>query len=313
MDLPQDQLDAILNDPLAAAEQLDNLTGGEKGTEGEIAAEPPAADPEAAKTEPQAAAEPKKDDAATEADPEKSVILTKDGKHQIPYSVLQRERERANTLEAQLRETIAKQASLEAQAKSGKPDEVADVPRLSAEELADLESEAPTLAKAFKALYARIDTLESSHRQVAEHQAQAARSTVDEAIDAVPKLAFVKQNDVEAFNRIAKFDMELRVDPKWIGRPMQDRFAAAVRMYEAAYGEINAPTASGTVDPAKEAQAVIDKAAATALPNTLTDIPGGQPPPKDALEAIGQKSAASLTEMFMGMSEEQINSYLARL
>ena len=47
-------------------------------------------------------------------------------------------------------------------------------------------------------------------------------------------------------------------------------------------------------------------------PNTLTDIPGGQPPAASDLEAAEQTSAAELTRRFMQMSPDKLQEYLAK-
>lgn len=334
MGISSEQLEAMLKDPIAASDELAKLTEGDgnpsdDNTGDSTAAATPTADaatekkeptaegktPEAKQTEGKPAEEAAKTDEGV--DPTKAVVMTKDGRPAIPYAVLASERERVATLERQLQEANNKLANLDNAVKTGKPDETPELARLSDEEMADLESTSPTLAKVFKGLYAHIDQQQEQLRAVQQEAAARVRTVIDTSIDAVPKLAFVKAQNPAVYNEIAEIDKMLRAKPRWAGRPLSDRFAAAVKLYEAENGEIQMPGAASdrgepTKDPAAAAKEAIDRASETAHPNTLTDIPGGKPPPKDELETIGEKSAASLTNMFLGMDNKDITEFLSR-
>jgi hypothetical protein len=64
---------------------------------------------------------------------------------------------------------------------------------------------------------------------------------IQAAVDRNPKLRYAQQRDVTAFNQMAAIDAVLRQDPDWKGRPLDDRFTAVVKMYEASHGEIVIP------------------------------------------------------------------------
>jgi hypothetical protein len=252
------------------------------------------------------------------------VIKSKDGKHEIPYSVLQAERQRARTLEAQIAELSTKLASVQTEVAGGKQDTTPAIDEIiDPAALEQLREEAPVLAKTIDALIGTIGKLQAdvtdSKRVAASVEAdrQATQKTaVDEAIDAVPKLSHVKQNDVEAFNKIADIDAFLRSNPAYQGMNLVDRFNKAVSMFEAAEGPIELPQRARQPSQAEvkaKADAVVEKAKNDARPQTLTDLPGGAPPPKNDLETVENMTATSLTSKFMNMTPQQVEAFLARL
>lgn len=326
-----DELQALLNDPLNADPQklMAAMQGvGEPNpfeSESGVTNAPPSVDDKAAaapevKVEEKEPEQPAKEPDPEAVDPEKAVIKTKDGKHEIPYAVLQKARERESALESQLRDLNSQLAALQAQAQ-GSGERVEDVDPLDAETMASLEEEAPTLARAFKGLQSEIARLKEANAQIATREATRTRDTVQEAIDAVPKLAHVQSSNVDTYNEIVEIDQILRANPKYQGVALQERFAKAVSMWEAANGPIALPGASATpaappVDPEAikaKAEKVIEQAALAARPSTLSDLPGGQPPAASELEAVTGESAAALTQRFLSMTPQQITEYLARL
>lgn len=304
-----------------AAEASEERARGEKAAES-----PPATDKTDDNAKPTATQSDDgsvKEATADPENPEQSVILAKDGKNVIPYSVLAKAREREAALQSQLTELSAKAAALEEQVRTGKADLSPEVAEIDAETLKDLEENAPSIYKVVAALQSKIQTLSQQSERVAQQEQTAVAKTVQETIDANPKIAFVQANDVEAFNAIAGFDAILRNDPKFAGLSLDERFGKALAMYESAHGPIALPaSASGKAvdppaptlpDPTEKAAAALEKAAAKAGPNTLSDIPGGEPPGKSSLEDVEKISAARLTNQFLNMTKSQLDDYLARL
>lgn len=261
-----------------------------------------------------------KDEApATDADIQPgAVIKTKDGKHEIPYAVLQKERERTKQLEAQLAEMSAKVANAAAEATGTQPDSTRDVAEIiSADELAQLKEDAPTLAATFEKMIAQIDSLKATASRVEKNEQEQVQNVVQAAIDAHPKLAYVQASDPEKFSVIAEMDVWARTQPALKDLSLADRFAKVLSMYEVAHGAIELPaSASGSkvvaTDAKAKADAAIAKALAAAAPNTLTDIPGGNPPPANDIEAAAGMSAAALTAQFMNMTQAEMDKYLAK-
>jgi hypothetical protein len=253
-----------------------------------------------------------------------AVVLTKDGKRTIPYAVLEAERQRANALQARLTELNTKVAALEQQKETGTTDISPDVEEIDAETMRDLEENAPTLAKTVKSLQARISQLNNQLGGVIADKQQSTEKVVQEAIDSIPKIAYVQSTNTEAFNAIAGFDAILRSDPKFADLSLSKRFEKALGMYEAAHGQIELPESARQEDPtppandkaidaAAKAAKAIAEAERKAEPSTLSDIPGGEPPSSGSLEDVANISAAALTAKFMNMTPDQISTYLARL
>ncbi|MAO49847.1 MAG: hypothetical protein CML16_03065 [Pusillimonas sp.] len=342
----QDKLDQYLKDPMSMSEEdIDAYMsdGGDDSNEasnkqselkeGETAQDTTPGVEEGKKDEANAAegksADPDADKAKAEADkedPEKSFIQSKNGKHAIPYSVLQGERERAIRAEQAARELAEKLALMEKSKESGETVKTADVGDIVDPELLDtLREESPGIADVLDRLIGKINTLESEHAKtssfVQEGTKEAAvqrQLTVEEAIAEVPKLSHVRTNDPEKYNEIAEFDQMLRAQSKWHSRPMKERFEAAVRMYESANGPIELPGSSGGQPDDEATEQKVAAAVAKAQkqgngPNTLSDIPGGAPAASNDHDALGEMTSTALTERFMGMTQEQIEAELARL
>lgn len=331
MDPQIENLEKLLSDPLGNAESLAQFVSG-SGEEGaapdaETKNEPPQAAKDEDEPAEQAAAQPEPEPAKEPIEPvpeSKQVIKSKDGKHEIPYAVLQAERERNRRLEAQIAELTAKQASVEAEASGGPKDETPAVHDIVDEAtIAQLREDAPVLANVIDSLVGRITALQGEVAgakkvaQTVEAERQVAqRTAVEEAIDAVPKLLHVKHNDVAAYNQIADIDAFLRSQPTYQGMSLNERFEKAVSMYEAVAGPIQLPTRAGqeeAVDAKAKADAAIERATEQARPQTLSDLPGGSPPPKNDLDVVQGMSAVALTNKLINMTPQQAEAFLARL
>lgn len=268
----------------------------------------------------------------SKVDPEGSVIKSKDGKYEIPYEVLRSERERRLAAETMARE-LTEKLELERQAAaSGRTAKTADLSEIVDEDLmAQLREESPQLAEVLDKL---VDRVKTQHAEIeaarpAAEQAQrdrqvSAMSAIEDAIEANPKLLHARTHDPDQFNGIAEVDAYLRTQARFKDLPLDERFAKAVAMYEAANGVIELPNAKPAAVPAKPAatpadtQARLDAAikkanAATGGPNTLSDIPGGALPATDAAGEIEEMSGIALTNKLLSMTPDQQEAYLARL
>ncbi len=346
----ENQLDQYLKDPLSMPEDIDLDALGVDGkivqkepaqpsTEGDSTGAAPSTtedDPDKAKPAEEAgtatteAAKPAKEEGAEglEPDPDKAVVKSKDGKHEIPYSVLAKEREdriRAERMAQELTEQVELLKQAKATGESVKTRDLSEI--VDAELLAQMEEESPTVAKTLKALMSTITELDEELGRVKPLAAQSERESqiqhqvsVEDAISTIPKLLHIRTADPAAFNEVADYDQFLRAQPKWQGKPMQERFEAAVRLYEAANGEIELPNArkAPASQSADTTQAKVDAAIKAAEaqaqgPHTLSDIPGGVPAASTHEDALTELSSMALTERFLHMSPEQIEAELARL
>lgn len=283
--------------------------------------------------------EPQTTDAVTNDEQEPQGIATKDGKHVIPYSVLKSERDRAAQAERQLQETLARVEELQRQvanaAKTGAKDDgegARTTPHdttedVSPEDLAFLEEEFPTVAKALKVALAKASALEAKLTPVEDRlkndeQAEQQRRamTVQEAIDANPKLAHIQASDPDAFAVAQQFDSLLRNQAAWADKPLAERFAKVIDMVEAANGPINVPghttqakAAAPQANLREQAAAAVAARAKPAVPTSLSQFPAGEPVATDEAAAIEQMSHAELAGKLARMTPEQQLNFLANL
>ena len=256
----------------------------------------------------------------TEAKPDG--ILAKDGKNVIPYSQLETARARTTAAEALVREQAAEIERLKAVEVPG------DVETLTEEELTALEADSPTLAKTLRAQQAAIqklsgqvqDLTERTNGQIANEEA-VIKSDIQTAIDANPTLAaWQTAEDQTLWNEASRFDKALRESPTYANVSFADRFKKVVELTQSALG-IEPPREEKkeslpTLTPEEikaAATAKLAKAAKTAVPRSLSDIPGGAPPAVDERQKVEEMSSVALGQQFLGMTKDQIDAYLASL
>lgn len=264
---------------------------------------------------------------------EQAQVLSKDGKHLIPYEVLRAERERAARAELMVQDLAAKLQADRDAAENGQKSGTRSLDQIVDKDvLAQLREEAPQVAdiidnlvQANKAMDEQLRTIRPAVEESEREQRVQQVMTVEDAIAANPKLSHLRANDPAAYNDVATFDQVLRQQPRWKDEPLDKRFDAAVRMYEAAHGAIDLPgnkqatptTPAAQPKPAdtakRVAEAVAKAAESAAGPSTLSDIPGGSPAPVEQDDALSDMSSYALTQRFMDMTPEQIEAQLARL
>lgn len=262
--------------------------------------------------------------AKVEAEPEPEGILTRDGKHVMPYWRLVEAEDKARQAAAR----VAELESLVEQAKSsqGEPGKThLDLSDLSEDELAALEEELsvvdenqPVIGKAIRvstqsaiasrkeveALKAQVASLLVVQEKLERDEQAKNESTVMSAIAQTPKLEHLRANDPVGFQRAVEIDKMLRDDPAWAGKPLTERFAKVSAAYEAIHGAIPAKSAA----PAKDKP----RTSKPNIPLSMDAIPGGTPPPINEAAALGALSATELTNKFMMMTPDQIEAALSR-
>jgi len=250
-------------------------------------------------------------------------VATKDGKNIIPFAVLDATRqnlskaeERANAAdsarneaETKLAELNARIAALESGNDTDNQQEV-----ISNEELAELEAEMPELGKKLREQQTQINALNAKLSTQSETtqaaQAENMLNSVQSAIDATPKLAFLQTQGAEAYEAAKRIDRTLRSDPEFADLSLADRFTKVIERYEEAYGSIKLST-SAQVDLKKATEKALATASAKKpAPASMSDIPGGTPTEVDEVAAIEGKSGVELEQMFSKMSQKQIEAYL---
>jgi hypothetical protein len=322
--MTDDQLDALANAPsdpeVQPVVQGETNGGATPGTTSTVA------DPDQAK----AAATPATTPAADAETAAPKGVQAKDGTQIIPFSVLERERDRRHQAEATANALAEEIERLKA---GGKPANEAVAIKLTDEDLAQLDSDLPGVAKAFRAQMALIEqlggTVQSLQREHAVQQSVQQLSTqdaIEAAIAANPDIASwreaaeSKENpDPLMWDRAVNLDAVLRDDPAWQDRSLSERFAKVAETIKTLYGAPSAaptaalPTVTPDVLKAKADAALASAATAGAVPRSSSDIPGGSAPPVDELAAMSDKSGAQLTAEFMAMTPDQIEARLSRL
>lgn len=257
-----------------------------------------------------------------------AVVLSRDGKHEIPYDVLRAEREKRARAELMAQELTARLQTLEEEVRSGhvgKSRDISDI--VDSKLLDDLRDESPMVAEMIDKLIAKNQAMAQHYEQqqlegrgaLVEQRVKQVVETED-AIAAVPKLSYLRVNDPERFAEVATIDTALMQQTSWKGRPLAERFNAALKMYEVANGDIVLPGAQPKIAPVQQptvdakVKAAIAKAQQAASgPSTLSDIPGGMTAPASEQDALGNMSGSSLTQKMMDMSPEELEAMLARL
>lgn len=329
----------VSDNPEDLMKVFEQLESGEQPTEAAAPSQEPAPvkdEPKPANNEPTQQA----DQGQTNSEAEPQGVATKDGKHVIPYSVLQGERSRASRAEQIAREAQERVAQLEAQLKSGSQGantgegartETTEpaAGELSNEDLEALKEDFPTVYKALLASQAQARALEAKLKPVAEtvrqqevETARTAAESVQDAIDATPKLAHIQANNAEAFELAKQFDAALRGQAAWRDKPLAERFAKVTDMVENAMGPIDLPGAK--TPPTSQTPEALRKAAEaraaeaaranrSAVPTSLSEFPAGQPRAQDERQAAEQMNTLQLAEKFASMSPEQMDAYLQSL
>mgnify|MGYP000556019965 FL=1 len=121
------------------------------------------------------------------------VVLSKDGKHTIPYEVLENQRKRAQALEAenqQLKAIAAERDKLQAALdKNGIQLTAEEVEGKTDDELAELMEDFPAIGKVFAKYSNRINELEGRLAEKAQPETNA-KNEVMTAFESIPELVF---------------------------------------------------------------------------------------------------------------------------
>lgn len=235
------------------------------------------------------------------ADQEK-VVLSKDGKHTIPYEVLEHARTKAAALEQenqQLKVIQAERDKLQAALdKHGINLDADKAEWLSDDELAALSEDIPSVGKAFNRLIGEINALKQSQASV---QVSDGRSEVQIAFDSIPELVSWKAGDQDRLDYAVAKDVELMADPLWQSKPVRERFLEAVRRTASAFGDVVKPEKPETKqDPAQQPQ---KKAKEDSLPNSPSDIGN----------SVRETATRGTPEYYAGLSPSQLNAEFSKL
>lgn len=228
-------------------------------------------------------------------------VLTRDGKHVIPFAVLEAERKSKDDLQRQLAEERAARQKLVDDIEAAKATkEVADKDasrRYSAEEIEEAAVDFPVMARMMTQQNELIDELSgirtavtSTKAQAAESDEDAGRASIQSDIDVNPLLAEWQAEGGSLWAQAVKLDAVLLEDPKWANKPRAERFAAVQKGIAATHGitPIHAPEPQAEPVAAKKTPAT--QTVQEVMP-TLSDFGGRAAAAKDEFAAdmpVGQ-------------------------
>ncbi|QHQ25847.1 hypothetical protein [Pectobacterium parvum] len=300
----------------------DNLNG-QQGNKGDTTALTPgvAAQPQATTTQPPAA-----DD---EGNGSAKSILSRDGKHTIPYGVLEAERaEKQRLAEVNQRtsaELVEAQRQLEVFTRqindAGlQPAQLPEKAKITPEQIATVRESFPEVANVLDALTQKVEYLQSAQpvpvvsQPVNDNPAMA-------ALDATPDLKNWQDSDPDRFTLAVHIDETLKLDPVWKDKPLNERFGEVVKRTRAAYGESvesapQQPMQAAQQQPTTEelqqkAADLLAKAnASSQLPASPSDVGSTTQHTASPLEQAANADPDQLQAMFAGMTDAQIEALL---
>lgn len=233
--------------------------------------------------------------------PDETVVLAKDGKHTIPFSVLEDERRQAAATRSQLEELNRRNALLEQQLTEANitPKQLPEQVRFTPEQLAELES------------YGEIGQAVAVLAQQNAVLMEQILGRQDVPPVAEPSNPFAANADTLRWAQhdsqwaiVESVNAALNADPAWAGKSLEQRVPEIVRRTRFALGEAS----DHAIDQA--ADAALQRAARVA-PNSLTDVggevPGASKTTAEQLETADMQDVERLlsAQMAKGLSMDQ--------
>jgi len=307
-DLTDEQLEALENGPNGSTPSAG--TGADDETNEQQPTAPEAATSAADDTGTGAA-----DQTTAPAEPEPTGtkpagIASKNGKHVLPFHVLQAERRRADEAARRAEHLERELADLKAGKKPG-----GEAETLTEDEVAQMEQDFPEHGKKLRAVFERAKQFEESARSAAKDEPASTSNPIQDAIDQIPLLVDWQATDPEKFARAQEIDDVLKKSPKWRDKPIHERFAHVAKTvaeeYDIPVDDEPAPSTSkpGAAQRKTPEQAIAN--APRAKPNTLSDFKGGTIPDPDT--RIDRLSPVAQVDRWAGMTDDEIDAQLARL
>ncbi|KAB7671895.1 hypothetical protein [Plesiomonas shigelloides] len=285
-----------------AGKQTDNAAQ----TETDVNTESSTAEAQQADSEEAAHQEP----ALNAAESAEKVIASKDGKHIIPYDVLdherrekQQERREKQALQEQLQQAVAEREKLQRLLeKYGIPAD-ADPDSISIEEIEQLAQDYPEIGKALTGIVNKLNKFEQ-----AEAAKQAVVDTPDPlqaALQAVPELVKWNNEDPDRMAFAISVDERLQHDPAWKDKPLQERFAEAARRTRIAFND------ERPAEPAEKPATDEKKPTETAKEPEVVKRDRIPESPSDIGQSV-QHSATGI-EKYQSMTQEQLMAEMSSM
>lgn len=248
-------------------------------------------------------------------------ILSKDGKHQIPYEVLETTRSRVTEYKTLAEQHAAEKTELEKQLAQTKqllelrsdqlksnaidPRELPEAMAFDDAKLKAIEEEYGELGVQQVALIRQLQHLQQQVTQTASQRAtEPTANPVETAIAGNQDLNTWRDSDPDRWDFAVSVDNKLRDDPNFKDMALNERFAEAVRRTKAAFGD------AIPADAQAKANAVIDAATPT-TPRSLTDVSASAPDSeKSLIERLADQGVDDIAAAMEGMTDAQIDALL---
>jgi hypothetical protein len=248
---------------------------------------------------------------------EKLPVATKDGQSTIPFGVLADVRNKAKEAEAR----VAK-LEQELEAERARKSEPEPEPSASPEPEEDepnwetMASEYPEdVIKVMQSAWRKAQNAEADAKAAREEAARfrAAEETQirddsQDAIDRNESLVAWQANDPKAWQQAVEVDRMLAGQDEWKTKSLDERFVKVVEVVKAMNPTATPPAETPEQTDAK-ARAALEKAGPTG-PTSLSDIPGGSPPPQNELEILENVSNTQLAAKLEAMDPNKLEEYL---
>lgn len=272
-------------------------------------------------------------------------VATKDGKHVIPFSVLESERQQRATAEADAvtarKEAAEAKAQLEQALKDkgvvvktaavGEPSTLADLDAA----IEEVKDEAPWMVPALEKMRGLLAASDARAQKAEDeiaafHQAATAdaNKAVGDAIANNPALTVWMSQAAEKpalWQEAIDFDNKLRANPDWANKPVSERLNKVAELVASVHGKsvlppgydpssVEKPAAVPPGISAAKAKEIADKALkdAPSAAVTLSDIPGGEAVETDPMDIAEKASIESMGNMFMNMTPAKQAAWLSK-
>ncbi|BBM03791.1 hypothetical protein [Microbulbifer sp. GL-2] len=285
-------------------------------------------------------------DADQQNEPDKSdegmqFVESRDGKHKIPYEVLQAARDRANSLqnctteleqdltgtkaELDQLQTLNDQLKQQLQDNNLTPGEVlkqADIDDATLEalgEYGDIGEVVRALALQNKQLQDAISKGQEepgSQTKESESEPDVLQQQVETAIANNPSLSDWRENDPDKWDMATIVDNQLRQDPTFKNASFEDRFNEVVKRTQAAFGIPDIPALGSEAEDkelADKAKEKVEEASKQQHPQSLSDLGQAPTAQKSRADTFAEMSESQLESALANMSQDQIEELMAEL
>lgn len=250
------------------------------------------------------------------------VILSKDGQHQIPYDVLESQREQNKILREQIEQLSSQNSELENKFKSNEtllenakaqleaqgmdtedvfssPDEITN------KQWDAIGDEYGELGKAMKALFKSQSSIQNALNQNQQVITESSGNLVEKLINENSDLSNWRSNDIDRFEYAVSIDEKIKAQPEWVNRPMDERFKYVVSQVKKEFGDVETNTE-------QKAKQIINQVnnQPDLPPNSLSEL--GQTPSSKGVDAeqLKEMNADQVYNYVNGLNPQQVSEIL---